>query len=85
MVQMMRLLDAFEGDDYFFVTYKSEATHNLRNAYFLKFEGGGLKGKILLINTLINAVKILIKEKPDVIISTGGGDIAVPFCYIGKV
>ena len=39
----------------------------------------------MLIMTLIKAVKILLKEKPDVIISTGGGEIAVPFCYIGKV
>ena len=44
-----------------------------------------MKGKIFLIKTLIKAVKILIREKPDVIISTGGGEIAVPFCYIVKV
>ena len=89
LVQMMRLLDAFEGYNYFFVTYRSEATKNFKNAYFLKFEEKGLKAKIMLkimlVKTIINAVKILIKEKPDVIISTGGGDIAVPFCYIGKV
>ena len=85
LVQMTRLLDAFEGHDYFFVTYNSEATKNLDNAYFIKFEGRGLKAKIMLIKTLIKAVKILIKEKPDVIVSTGGGEIAVPFCYIGKV
>jgi UDP-N-acetylglucosamine:LPS N-acetylglucosamine transferase len=85
----MRLLDAFEGHNYFFVTYKSEVTKNFINAYFLKFEEKGLKAKIMLkmmlVKTIIKAVKILIKEKPDVIISTGGGDIAVPFCYIGKV
>ena len=89
LAQMMRLLDAFEGHNYFFVTYKSEVTKNLKNAYFLDFEEKGLKAKIIfkimLIKTAIKAVKILIKEKPDVIISTGGGEIAVPFCYIGKV
>jgi len=85
LVQMTRLLDAFKGYDYFFVTYNSEATKNLDNAYFIKFEERGLKAKIMLIKTLIKAFKILIKEKPDVIISTGGGEIAVPFCYIGKV
>ena len=25
------------------------------------------------------------KEKPDIIVSDGGGEIAVPFCYIGKI
>ena len=84
-VEMMRLLDAFKGHNHFFVTYNSEATKNLESAYFIKFEEGGLKAKIMLIKTLIKAVKILLKEKPDVIISTGGGEIAVPFCYIGKV
>ena len=85
MVQMMRLLDAFEGHDCFFVTYNSEATNNLENAYFIKFEGTGLKVKIMLIKTILKAFKILTKEKPDVIISTGGGEIAVPFCYVGKI
>ena len=85
LVQMMRLLDAFDGHDYFFVTYNSEITNNLENAYLIKFEGWDLKGKILLIKSIIKAIKILVKEKPDVIISTGGGEIAVPFCYIGKV
>lgn len=84
-VEMTRLLDAFKGHDYFFVTYKSEARINLKNAYFIKFEEKGLKFKMMLIKTLIEAFKILIKEKPDVIISTGGGEIAVPFCYIGKI
>ena len=82
---MVRLLDAFDKHDYFFVTYNSEATNNFENAYLIKFEGWDLKGKILLIKTILKAFKILTKEKPDVIISTGGGEIAVPFCYIGKI
>ncbi|WP_041738108.1 PssD/Cps14F family polysaccharide biosynthesis glycosyltransferase [Caldicellulosiruptor owensensis] len=37
----------------------------------------------LIKNTFL-AFKILIKEKPDLIISTGAG-VAVPFFYIGKI
>lgn len=85
MVQMMRIGDAFKGHDDFLVTYDSEATKNIENAYLIKFEGWDLKGKILLVKYIIKAFRILIKEKPDVIISTGGGEIAVPFCYVGKV
>lgn len=85
LFQMMRLGDAFREHDDFLVTYKSEATKNLENAYLIKFEGWDLKGKILLVKYIIKAFRILIKEKPDVIISTGGGEIAVPFCYVGKV
>ncbi len=83
--EMMQLSDAFEGFDYFFVTHASEATKNLENAYLIKFEGWNLIGKILLIMVPIRAIYILLKERPDVIISTGAGEIAVPFCYIGKM
>lgn len=85
LVQMMRIGDAFKGHDDFLVTYDSEATKNIENAYLIKFEGWDLKGKILLVKYIIKAFRILIKERPDVIISTGGGEIAVPFCYVGKV
>lgn len=89
LTEMLGLMDAFEGHDYFFVTYASETSKDIENAYFTKFEKECLNSKtkfgFMLIKTLINAVKILIKEKPDVIVSTGGADIAVPFCYIGKV
>jgi beta-1,4-N-acetylglucosaminyltransferase len=30
-------------------------------------------------------MRILLKERPDVVISTGGGEIAIPFCYAGKL
>lgn len=83
--EMKQLLDAFEGHNYFFVTYSSEATKNLKNAHFIKFEGWDFKGKILLIKSIIKATEILLKEKPNLIISTGGGEIAVPLCYIGKI
>lgn len=84
-VEMMRLLEAFKGNDYFFVTYKSEATSHNRRTYLIKFEERGLKFRMMLIKTLIIAFKILTIEKPDVVISTGGGEIAVPFCYVGKM
>ncbi|VVB64352.1 Oligosaccharide biosynthesis protein Alg14 like protein [uncultured archaeon] len=83
--EMKRLRDALEDYDYFFVTYEAESTKNLKNAYFIKYESSSLKLKIMILGTFFKAFKILIKEKPDVIISTGGGEIAVPFCYIGKI
>lgn len=61
------------------------ATSNLSNTYLLDFEEKGIKFKIMLFKTLLKAFDILIKEKPDVIVSTGGGEIAVPFSYIGKM
>lgn len=39
--------------------------------------------KALIINTVL-AIKVLIKEKPDLIISSGAA-VAVPFFYLGKL
>jgi len=83
--EMMRLSEAFKDDNYFIVTHSSEATKNLKNAYRIKFDGWSFIGKILLVRVIIRAAFILLKERPDVIISTGAGEIAVPFCYIGKI
>lgn len=83
--QMTRLVDAFQDHDYFFITFESSSTMHLKNAYFVKFKGWDLKGKLLLINTFIKSFKILIKKRPDLIITTGAGEIAVPVCYVGKL
>lgn len=83
--EMMRLSNVYESHNYFFVTHASDATKNLKNGYRIKFDGWNLMGKILLTKIMIKAIYILLKEKPDVIISTGAGEIAVPFCYIGKM
>ena len=32
----------------------------------------------------INAFKVLVKERPDIIITPGGGSIAIPFCIAGR-
>jgi UDP-N-acetylglucosamine:LPS N-acetylglucosamine transferase len=82
---MRRLSDAFEDHDYFFVTHDSEATKNLKNGYRIKFDGWNLVGKIMLTKVFIKAIYILLKQRPDAIVSTGAGEIAVPFCYIGKL
>jgi beta-1,4-N-acetylglucosaminyltransferase len=83
--EMAHLFGAFEHHDYFIVTYESEATKNLKKSYLLRFEGWDLKGKILHIKSIIKSAQILIEERPNVIITTGGGEIAVPFCYFGKI
>lgn len=83
--EMMMLSEAFENYNYFLVTQASDATKGLKNVYRVKFDGWNLIGKILLTKVFIRALYVLLKERPDVIISTGAGEIAVPFCYIGKV
>ena len=85
LTQMLQLMDAFEGYETFFVTYNSEATKNLKNTYLIKHYGEkNIHLFLMMINMTLKAVSILTKEKPDVIVSNGG-EIAIPFCYIGKL
>ncbi len=82
---MQRLMPAFEGKEYFFVTYKSEYSRHLERAYFIEYKLGYIRERITWLKTIFIALRILFKERPDVVISTGGGEIAIPFCYVGKL
>jgi UDP-N-acetylglucosamine:LPS N-acetylglucosamine transferase len=84
LTQILQLMDAFEGYETFFVTYNSETTKNLKNTYLIKHYGErNIHLFLMMINITLKAFSILIKEKPDVIVSTGA-EIAIPICYIGK-
>ena len=82
---MQRLTDAFADKTYFWVTYQSDATRGLENAHFIKYKEGYVWERITWLKTIFSAFIILLRERPDVIISLGGGEIAVPFCYVGKL
>ncbi len=85
LTQMERLMPALEGQDYFFVTHKSEYSRHLERAYFIGYKEGYIRERITWLKTIFVALRILLKERPDIVISTGGGEIAVPFCYVGKL
>jgi len=78
-------MPAFEGKEYFFVTHKSEYSQHLERAYFIEYKEGYIRERITWLKTIFIALRILLKERPDVVISTGGGEIAVPFCYVAKL
>lgn len=82
LVEMQQLLKAFEGHRYFYITLEGKDTKNLKNSYILKKDWGPMFYQQIYFT--IKAFKILRKERPDVIISTGGG-MATPFCYLGKL
>ncbi len=80
------LLKKFWKDvDRFWVTFNKEDSKSLlkdEKKYWCYFPTNR-NIKNLIKNTLL-AIKILFKEKPDLIISSGAGP-AVPFFYIGKL
>ncbi|MFZ5516799.1 MAG: PssD/Cps14F family polysaccharide biosynthesis glycosyltransferase [Candidatus Zhuqueibacterota bacterium] len=72
-----------EGDMYY-VTFRTphlEKESETKRFYFIEHPGRNL---FRLIKNAVQAFRIIRKEKPDVILSTGA-DVAVPTCIIGKL
>ncbi len=80
MTELMQIKEAFEGYDYFLVTFKREDTKNL-SAYYVE---DPKRNPLKFLKNLFQAARVLVKEKPDVIITTGAG-VVVPLCYLGKI
>lgn len=83
--QMLQIMDAFEEHNTFCVTVEGSSTSGLTNVYFIRDAG---KGRGALIKTaILNAfrgLKILLKERPDVIVTTGADILFILICYAGK-
>ena len=85
LFQLFILNKWWEKQDRFWVTFEKEDALSLlenERTYWSYFPTNR-SIKNLIRNTFL-ALKILRKERPDVIVSTGAG-VAVPFFYIGKL
>ena len=82
LTEIMYLLDAFEGHDTFFITYNNFRTKNLEQKKYLLENIGTSPFKMF--KSFFQIGKILLKEKPDTIISTGS-EIAIPTFIIAKI
>jgi len=83
--QMKNIEMAFNEHEYFYAVFRSGPTKQVGNTYYIEARISKLTGKYERINVFKNAFKILLIERPEVIVTTGGGEIAVPFCYLGKL
>ena len=83
LTEMLYIMDAlgFKGHDIFFITYDSDRTRVLEYRKYL-FKNFGEK-KVELLKSIPNILNLMIKERPDIIISNGA-EIAIPFFYLGK-
>ncbi len=85
----MAVIDAFKDFEVVVITYKfpsfDDFEHpNVQKLYQLKYFGGAaIRLSTTLLLSCFTYVKIFLKEKPDVIFSTGS-EIALPAFYIGK-
>ena len=80
LIEVLQLLEAFEGYPFFFVTYKGKATSNRKNKYYMT---NFVKNPLSLIVGILKIFFIFLKERPKVLFSTGS-EIAIPSFYIGK-
>jgi UDP-N-acetylglucosamine:LPS N-acetylglucosamine transferase len=81
LTEMLQLMEAFEGHAVFFITYDSPRTRELKNEYLFDNLGENL---LKLLSSLPRIFRILHKERPHVIVSTGA-EIAIPVFYIAKL
>jgi beta-1,4-N-acetylglucosaminyltransferase len=84
LTEMMELLSAFEGHKMAFATYSGSRLPELQAiapTYHRSFRGVDPVSAFLY---FVFAFKVLMKEKPDVIVSNGA-EIAIPFFYLGKL
>jgi beta-1,4-N-acetylglucosaminyltransferase len=82
--ELIQLLPAFDGFNYFIITYHSprdEEIKKLSHSYFMENIG---TNPFLLVRAFFWAFKILLTEKPQVLVSTGS-EIAIPFFILGKL
>jgi len=77
--EMLQLREAFKGHRIFVITYREKATLNQENTYYLET----WRSPTGFIVGLMKIFIIFLKEKPDILFSTGS-EIAVPPFYLGK-
>ena len=84
--EMRKIMDAFKGHEIIYTTIKAKYTEDLTNVYYIK-DTAASNIILLILNIIIvsiQSLKIIFKEKPKVIISTGA-DVTIPICYLGKL
>jgi len=85
LTEIMQLRQVFKKYDHFVVTARTKRTEYLKDKnekYYLITDPK--RSIIRYLKLICESFSILLKEKPDVIITTGAG-AAVPICMLGKL
>ena len=85
LLELYQLKSAWSQYDRFWVTFDFKDTkYLLKDEKFYKAFSPTNRNIINLILNFFLAIRVLLKEKPDVIISTGAA-VCVPFFYLGRL
>lgn len=84
-LQLFNLKDFWSTKERFWVTFNAPDTRSLlsEEAVYHAYHPTNRNIRNMIRNMFL-AFKILIREKPDLVISTGAG-VAVPFIYVAKI
>jgi beta-1,4-N-acetylglucosaminyltransferase len=84
LTEMNMLLAAFEGYERLFVTYRCARTEALADRERVHLLPNIGTNPLRMALAFLQALRILLAERPHVIVSTGA-EIAIPFCWIGRL
>jgi len=84
LAEVLKIKEVYDTYENFYITFKRENSIELAKIEHVYFVTDPEKNFINLIKCFIETFKILLKEKPNVIISTGAG-VALPSCFLGKI
>jgi UDP-N-acetylglucosamine:LPS N-acetylglucosamine transferase len=70
-VQLMRLKPAFENCDIIYVTVNAAYRRDVGDAKFRVIPDGNRWNKVALLRSMLGALWLLLRERPDVVITTG--------------
>ncbi len=82
LTELTQLEDAYEGYDSFVVTFRREDTESLPGKVYYLVDPKRNPLKIIL--NFFQALRVVLKERPNVVITTGAG-VVVPLCIIAKI
>ena len=83
-LQILQLENIYKKYDHFFLTFKERTTLKLVENNKTYFVTNPERNPIKLIMTFFQSILVFLKEKPNVIISTGAG-VTIPICYLAKL
>ncbi len=84
LTELLQLSETFEGREHYFLTDKRLDSEELAGREKVFFIECPRRNPLKLIVNLWQSMKIFVKEKPDLVISTGA-DTAIATCLIAKL
>ena len=84
LTEIMQLEEVFKRYDHFFVTYKNPDSEELTKMGKVYYIINPERSVIKFVKNFFQAAVVLLKERPDVVITTGAG-IVIPLCYLAKM